>query len=132
MVSRPHPLEVKLDLIDPPPGWGRVYRLGETINLIVRMRPLRDLEVREGRVELVFAGGSNHKGDSNVHSSLTFLTNSRLYEARTARCTVRLHVSPEPPPHAAEGTLKWRLVATVEVPGTHDISTERTVKIALG
>ncbi len=132
MVSRPHPLEVKLDVIDPPPGWGHVYRLGETINVIVRVRPLRDTEVREGRVELVFAREVEGQGDTHVHSSVTFLTDSRLYEATTARYSVRLRVDPEPPPRAAEGTLKWRLVATVEVPGTHDISTERPVKISIG
>ena len=99
MVSRPHPLEVKLDVIDPQPGSSpRVYRLGETISLGVRVRPLRDVEVREGRVELVFAGLSNHKGDTHVHSSVTFLTDSQLYEARTARYSVRLHVSPAPAP----------------------------------
>ena len=154
MVSPPHPLEVKLDVVDPPPGRGHVYRLGETISLVVRVRPLRDVEVREGRMELVFAGSSNLRdelmteamstpaplhssgtaqgqGDTHVHSTVTFLTDSRLRAGSTARYSVRLRVDPEPPPRAAEGTLEWRLVATVEVPGTHDVSIGRTVNIAL-
>ena len=133
MVSRPHPLVVKLDVIDPAPGSsGRVYRLGETITVSVRVRPLRDVEVREGRVELVFAREVDGQGDTHVHSRVTFLTDSRLGEATTARYRVGLHVDPEPPPRTAEGTLKWRLVATVEVPGIHDVSAERPVKISIG
>ena len=47
MLSRLFPLGVKVSFED------RVYKLGETINLTVELSPRRDIEVREGRVDLV-------------------------------------------------------------------------------
>ena len=41
------PLGVKVSFED------RIYKLGETINLTVELNPRRDIEVREGRVDLV-------------------------------------------------------------------------------
>ena len=47
MVTRLFPLGVKVSFED------RSYKLGETINLAVELSPKRDMEVREGRVDLV-------------------------------------------------------------------------------
>ncbi len=47
MLSRLFPLGVKVSFED------RVYKLGETIDLTVELSPKRDMEVREGRVDLV-------------------------------------------------------------------------------
>ncbi len=47
MLSRLFPLGVKISFED------RVYKLGETIDITVELSPRRDMEVREGRVDLV-------------------------------------------------------------------------------
>ncbi len=47
MLSRLFPLEVKVSFED------RGYGLGETINLTVELSPRRDMEVREGHVDLL-------------------------------------------------------------------------------
>ena len=47
VISRLRPLGVKLDFGD------RSYKLGETINITVELNPRGDVEVREGRVDLV-------------------------------------------------------------------------------
>ena len=47
MVSRLRPLDVNLVFEDRP------YKLGETINLTMELTPRGDVEVREGRVDLM-------------------------------------------------------------------------------
>ena len=47
MVSRLRPLDVNLVFKD------RTYKMGETINLTVELTPRGDVEVREGRVDLI-------------------------------------------------------------------------------
>ncbi len=47
MSSRLFPLGVKVSFED------RVYGLGETINLALELSPKRDMQAREGRVDLV-------------------------------------------------------------------------------
>ena len=47
MLTRVFPLNVKVSFEDRP------YKLGETINLTMELSPRRDMEVREGRVDLV-------------------------------------------------------------------------------
>jgi len=47
MVTRLFPLNVKVSFEDRP------YKLGETISLTMELSPKRDMEIREGRVDLV-------------------------------------------------------------------------------
>ena len=56
MLTRLFPLGVKVSFE------GRVYKPGETINLTVELSPKRDMEVREGRVDLV---GEEHWTESS-------------------------------------------------------------------
>ena len=47
MLSRLHPLGIEVNFEDRP------YKLGETVSLTLELSPRRDIEVRQGRVELV-------------------------------------------------------------------------------
>ncbi len=151
MLSRLFPLGVKVSFED------RVYELGETINLTVELSPKRDMEVREGRVDLVreevwrevFTVMIEVRGHSPlssghapsvpqqrtktsrealVHSSVVFLKDTRLTAGRTASYDARLVIEPEPP-HAREGKVSWRLVTTADISGARDIKARRLVKV---
>ncbi len=65
-----------------------------------------------------------------VHSSVVFLEDARLASGRTSRYNARLEIQPEPPPHAREGKVRWRLVTTTDVAGARDIKARRPVKVA--
>ena len=163
MLSRLFPLGVKVSFED------RVYKLGETIDLTVELSPKRDMEVREGRVDLVCeehwtefstvmvpvsrasrgeaasaSGGrvlpearipkqvhEEHR-ESYVHSSVVFLEDTRLASGRTGSHNARLEIQPEPPPHALDGKVRWRLVTTTDVAGARDIKARRLVKVTQG
>ena len=150
MLSRLFPLGVKVSFED------RVYKLGETINLAVELSPKRDMEVREGRVDLVreevwrevftvmmpvrtspyardhSPSAPQQRTKTNrealVHSSVVFLKDTRLTPGRTASYNARLEIEPEPP-HAREGKVSWRLVTTADITGARDIKARRLVKI---
>ena len=146
MVTRLFPLGVNFSFED------RVYRLGETINLAVELSPRRDMEVREGRVDLVCEeqwsdvgtvrqGGARgmmvqkqvveHRRESYLHSRVVFLQEAQLRSGATARHNARLEIGTEPPPHVEKATsISWRLVTTVDVAGARDIKARRSVKIA--
>ncbi len=154
MLSRLFPLGVKVSFEN------RVYKLGETINLTVELSPKRDMDVREGRVELVCEeswtesstvmvpvsrrGGGHlaqphapripkqvHKENREtfVHSSVAFLEDTQLASGRIGSYNAALETEPEPPPHAREGKVGWRLVTTVDVSGARDITARRPVKV---
>ena len=121
MVSRLRPPKIGLDFDD------RAYRLGETINLTITLDPGRDVEVKEGRVDLVCEvrytesftvdiplAGSQGSGyavssvpskqhkkhkDTHVHSSVAFLNDTRLQSGRAHTYNSRLEIGPEPPPN---------------------------------
>ena len=155
MLSRLFPLGVKVSFED------RVYELGETINLTVELSPKRDMEVREGRVDLVceevwrevftvmmpVRGHSpyarehapsvpqqrtNTHREAFVHSSVVFLENGQLRSGVAASYSLRLDIDTKPPPHADEATLSWRLKTTVDVAGARDITARRQLKVTLG
>ena len=151
MVTRLFPLSVKVSFEDRP------YKLGETINLTMELSPKRDIEVREGRVDLVceevwrevftvmmpVRGHSPYarehapsvpqqrtktSREALVHSSVVFLKDTRLAAGRTAIYNARLEIEPEPP-HAREGKVSWRLVTTADIAGARDIKARRLVKV---
>ena len=154
MLRRLFPLGVKVSFED------RGYGLGEAINLTVELSPRRDMEVREGRVDLVCEeswtvrstvmvpvsrrGGGHlaqahaprvpkqvHKEyrETFVHSRVVFLKDTQLASGRTGSYNAKLEIKPEPPPHAREGKVGWRLVTTVDVSGARDITARRPVKV---
>ena len=121
IVSRLRLVKIGLDFQD------RAYRLGETINLTLDLVPGRDVEVREGRVDLVCEVrytesftvdvpllGSQGSGyavstvskqenrkhkDTYVHSTVAFLSDARLQSGRAQTYSSSLVISPEPPPN---------------------------------
>ncbi len=153
MLSRLFPLGVKVSFED------RVYKLGETINLTVELSPRRDIQVREGRVDLVreevwrevftvmmpvkrgyapvMSGHApsvtqqrtKTSREAVVHSSVVFLENTQLASGTTRSYNARLEIDPEPPPHEREGKVLWRLVTTADVAGARDIKARRLVKV---
>ena len=157
MVYKLRPLKVKLDFED------RAYRLGDGVRLRVGLEPGSDVEVREGRVDLVceerwtevfnvtrsFGMVSSRLSASNaarqqagkkhrekfVHSSVGFLQETRLQADSPSSHDVRFQIQPEPPPHTGpqreEATVKWWLVATIDIVRGRNPRTQRVVQIAL-
>ena len=153
MLSRLFPLGVRVSFED------RAYKLGEMINLTVEVSPRRDIEVREGRVELireevwrevvtaltpakrgyapvmsghppsVLQRRTKTTREALVHSSVVFLENTQLASGTTRSYDARLEIEKEPPPHAGEGKVSWRLVTTTDVAGARDIKARRLVKV---
>ncbi len=152
MVSKLRPLDVTVDFA------GRIYKLGETIDVTVELRAKGDVEVREGRVDLVceerwtenfwvkqYSGawggitvGTVPKVDLKEHreiytsSSFRFLQAAQLVADRREVHRARLDIPSEAPPHAVDGTVKWSVVATVDVVRGRDIRIRHSVKIELG
>ena len=151
MVYRLRPLKVRLDFE------GRAYRLGETIRLRVGLEPGSDVDVREGRVDLVceerwsqvysatgysrrLAGTSpvpkqtmkKHR-EKFVHSNVVFLQDTRLQAGSPSSHDVRFQIQPEPPPHTGpqreEAAVRWWLVATVDIVRGRNPRTQWAVKI---
>ncbi len=153
MLSRLFPVGVKVSFED------RVYKLGETINLTVELSPRRDIEVREGRVDLirkevwrevftvmmpvkrgyapVMSGQppsvsqqkTKTSREAYVHSSFVFLEVTQLASGTTVIYNANLEIKPEPPPHGGEGKVSWRLVTTADIAGARDIKARRLVKV---
>ena len=152
MVSRLKPLNVSLDFQEGP------YKLGETIRLKVILEPTRDVELREGRIDLVcqetytesytvtgptlYASSGRaapraqvprkvtkqHK-ETYTHSSVVFLQETMLDAESATAYDVRLEIQPESPPHADNATAKWTLVANVDVARARDVKSRRAVKV---
>ena len=122
MVYKLRPLELRLDVED------RTYKLGDTINLTVDLVPRGEVDVREGRVDLVceerfvhvaapsaagyasWSGAPVQVGSANVqsskervekhvHSSVVFLKETRLRPGTPGTYTPRLRIQPVPPMH---------------------------------
>ena len=126
MVYKLRPLVVKLDVEEGP------FKLGESINLTVELVPNGDIEVREGRVDLIceerytqtftYSGSTvgragstgyavaeniphratNETKETYIHSSVVYLQDSRLKGGRAARYGARLEIQPVPPRHLDE------------------------------
>jgi hypothetical protein len=167
MVSRLRPLELNVDFED------RAYKLGEPIDIAVEMVPRADVDVREGRVDLVCeerytesytvalpagresgaglpgVGGPraadlskkviNERKESHVHSSVMFVSDSRLVAGRPAKYETRLNIQERPPPQVEAAIadanttydVKWRLVTSVNVARGRDPKKQQTVEVLL-
>ena len=154
VTSRLRPLDLKLFFEDRP------YKLGETIDITTELDARSDVEVREGRVDLVcearwteiytvmVSGGRQPSGvyhilpkapkqvskkhvETYVHSSVIFLQDTRLDSTTRGSYRARLEIEPESPPHAAEATVKWMLVASIDVARGRDIKTRRAVEVTV-
>ena len=152
VTSRLRPLDLKLFFEDRP------YKLGETIDITTELDARGDVEVREGRVDLVcearwteiytvmVSAGRQPRGvayilpmvpkqvskkhvETYVHSSVVFLQETRLDSTTRGSYRARLEIEPESPPHAAEATVKWMLVAAIDVVRARDIKTRRAVEV---
>ncbi len=66
-----------------------------------------------------------------VHSAAAFAEGARLRPDAPARYEVTLDVADERPPHAGGGTLRWRLVATIESGGESIEAGRAPVQIAV-
>ena len=69
--------------------------------------------------------------ETYVHSSVVFLTDTWLRPGVTDRYNARLEVASEPPPHASNATLKWRLETAVDIARARDVKTRHKVKVEL-
>jgi hypothetical protein len=69
--------------------------------------------------------------ETYVHSSVVFLTDTLLSPGVTDRHSIRLDVGPEPPPHASNATIKWRLEIVADVARARDIKTRHKVNMEL-
>ncbi len=69
--------------------------------------------------------------DTYVHSSVTFLKDTRLQSGTPVVLNVKLEVGPEAPPHATKGTVKWELVTSVDVAKARDVTKKHAIKVAL-
>ena len=155
VTSRLSPLDVKLFFEDRP------YKLGETIDLTTELDARGDVDVREGRVDLlceerwteiytvmvpVTLRSSGRRlmtspkvpkrvtkahRETYVHSSIIFLQNTRLEATTRGSYRASLEIEPESPPNAAEATVRWRLVAAIDVARARDIKIRRAVKVTL-
>ena len=157
------PLDVKLAFESRP------YTLGESINLAVELKARGDVEIKEGRVDLVCEvrwresftmralpdhpsmmmrasltrGASlpipprvakrvtHEENETYVHGSVAFAANTRLRSGTADRYQAQLEILPEPPPHAMESSMRWRLVATVEVAQGRSISRKQAIQVML-
>ena len=152
MVSRVFPLSVQVEFEE------RQYELGQTIHLRLELNARSDVEVREGRIDLVCEERylehytvmvpaarpsrnmpamsvtsmssvparipkqvtREHK-ETFVHSSVEFTSETRLTSGTKNTYQVELEIDSEPPPHAKQATLNWRLVAWIDVARARDI-----------
>ncbi|MBI2855240.1 MAG: hypothetical protein HYX93_00145 [Chloroflexi bacterium] len=64
-----------------------------------------------------------------VHSSVVFLTNQWLAGDSTTWHEATLKIEPLPPAHWTSGTVKWKLVATLDVASARDVRARGPVSI---
>ncbi len=69
--------------------------------------------------------------DTYVHSSVTFLKDTRLQSGTPAVFNVKLEIQLDPPPHATKGTVKWELVTSVDVAKARDVTKKHAIKVGL-
>ena len=72
----------------------------------------------------------DHK-ETYVHSSVSFLEDTNLQSGRITTYNTRLTIQSENPDNASRGTVKWGLVAVVNVARARDIHKRHKVKISL-
>ena len=75
---------------------------------------------------------TTQRQETYVHSSVQFLKDARLDSGRSHTFEARLEINPKPPPGAAEATMKWSLVASVDVVRGRDSKTRRALQVILG
>ena len=127
MLNRILPLEMDLEFES------RAYTLGETIDVVVEIRPSANIQVRSGRLDLVceehytqrgvsfvpdFYSGMTPSGQTShvaqerkeqfVHSTIQFMEESRLTGGTATSRRVSLAVGIEPPPHFEESLVLER------------------------
>ncbi len=152
MISRLRPVDVQIDFEDRP------YELGETVKLMVELDAKSDVDVREGRIDLVCEEYylenytvmvpaarpsrnmpaismtsisqvpsripkqvTREHRETFVHSSVEFITDTRLTSGTKDTYRLELEINTEPPPHVKQAKLKWRLVALIDVARARDI-----------
>ena len=121
MLYQLRPLQLSLEFES------RAYKLGETIEVVVEMRPSTNIQVRGGRVDLVCEERYNQRGVSFipdtyagmtpsgktshvaqerkerfVHSTVRFMEEARLSGGATTSRRATLLVGTAPPPHLKE------------------------------
>ena len=66
-----------------------------------------------------------------IHSTATFMEDTRLQSGTPTQITVKLEIKSDPPPHATKGTVKWELLTSVDVANARDVSQKHALKIEL-
>ena len=79
--------------------------LGKTGGMLGRGKPMPGPAAPKRHVEV--------HTNTFVHSSVTFASGIRLAPGTPSRYDITLDIGDERPPHASGGTLKWRLVTTI-------------------
>ncbi|MBM3932901.1 MAG: hypothetical protein FJ319_01135 [SAR202 cluster bacterium] len=121
------------------------YWLGETMDLAVTLDSYEDLDIREGRIDLICqeesTDGSFESGEPRkvyVHSTIVFLRNERLAAGDTRVYTPRLPIKRTPPVNyrptrGIDGrrawSFRWKVVALFDVSTGRDIRTQKTVQV---
>jgi Arrestin (or S-antigen), C-terminal domain len=120
---------------------------GETVQVTVRATPGKDLELQEGRVELVYeneytyreqastdsvwATHSRTKTDRKVVEEQRFLAPGTVTADMPLEQTVELTIPPDAAP-SAEGKItkvRWTVVATLARPRARDVHGEATIEV---
>jgi hypothetical protein len=132
-------VQVVLDRVDVVPG--------EAVLATVRAKPRKDLELQEGRVELVYENEYTYReqrsSGSAVHTTSTTKTDRKVVETQrfvdagkvaagtplehTAELAIPLDAAP-----SAEGEItkvRWRVVATLALPRARDAHGEARVEV---
>ena len=148
MLNRILPLDLSLEF-EP-----KAYTLGETIDVVVEIRPPADIRLRSGRLDLVceehytqrgvsfvpdFYAGMNPSGQTShvakerkeqfVHSTVQFMEETRLTGGATTSRRVSLAVETAPPPHFEESLALERDASSA---WTFNWTLLATVDVALG
>jgi len=137
----------------------RAYKLGDAVGLDIELRARKDLEVEEGRVDLViekrFAeeyerivasreagiltrGPKSHiltrreikeHREEYVHSSVWFTRATSIQAGEQKTYKPTLRINPEPHPKTLTGMLAWFLVATVRTQSGEELKEAREITV---
>ena len=129
----------------------RAYRLGEAVDLTVELRARKDLQIIEGRLDLVVEkryaeqqtrmvatresrivtrGPKTHlhprveileHHEQFVHSTAVFVKNGQVLSGKTVQWNPRLNIGSKPHPSAVIGLFTWYLLAALRVPDGDEI-----------
>jgi len=146
MISRFQPVKLNAELKD------KVLHLGKEASISVELIADRNVEIRDGRIDLVceekytdMYSVSRHSGtpqsgytqqvtkeqtDNYVHSTVSFLKDAQLRRGSSNQYQVVLRVQPDPPRNQGS-TVTWALVTTVDVARARDLTTKQDVQVEL-